>query len=59
MINIKCNICGKVLMELGALLFSPPDENSYVKKTHICTKCYSKLLNNDKAKTRINSNLEF
>ena len=39
--NIKCDICKKELTQLGALYFSPPNENGSVKKTHICVDCDS------------------
>ena len=40
MIKITCDYCGKELDALGALLFSPPDENQ-VKKYHICYDCFN------------------
>ena len=40
MIKVKCFECCDELTELGALLFSPPNENSQVDKFHVCTRCY-------------------
>ena len=37
----KCVSCGEKLKSSGALLFSPPDQDNFVKKDHICGKCYS------------------
>ena len=39
-----CDRCGKELTAFGALLFSPPDTESTVKKFHICIDCYGELL---------------
>ena len=49
MIKPVCDICGKELNEFGALLFSPPDEERKVVKSHICKECYNKL---EKEKTK-------
>lgn len=38
-----CDICKKELSKFGAILLSPPDEQNFVKKFHICNECYSKL----------------
>lgn len=38
-----CDICKKELIEFGAILLSPPDESSKVKKFHICNECYEKI----------------
>ncbi len=43
-INPKCDMCGNELTEFGAILLSPPDDASTVKKFHICVNCYAKLL---------------
>lgn len=43
MINPICDFCGHELFNFGALLFSPPDKDSTVKKYHICAKCFSKI----------------
>jgi hypothetical protein len=40
----KCDICNKELRAFGAILFSPPNENSEVKKFHVCVTCYENLL---------------
>lgn len=42
-INPKCDKCKKELKEFGAILLSPPDKNSKVKKFHFCKKCYQKI----------------
>lgn len=39
-----CDKCKKELQEFGAILFSPPDKRSKVKKHHICKKCYKKIV---------------
>lgn len=49
-IEIYCSGCGSKLMELGALLFSPPDQHyprlqCDVTKYHICTNCWQILIN--------------
>lgn len=36
-----CDMCQKELTDFGALLFSPPDTTSTVKKYHICKPCYA------------------
>lgn len=41
--KIKCDFCHKTLKHLGALLFSPPNKNGYVKKYHACVDCYKRL----------------
>lgn len=38
-----CDKCGKELVVFGAILFSPPDEQSTVKKFHICEPCYDEM----------------
>ena len=43
-IKPKCNKCNKELTEFGAILFSPPNESSEVKKFHICVECYNELI---------------
>jgi len=42
-IKPKCNICKEELQDYGAILFSPPDKKSTVKKYHICLKCFKKI----------------
>ncbi len=44
MIKPKCDYCGNELAEMGGILLSPPNEDSMVKKYHICINCYSRLL---------------
>ena len=39
----KCDKCGLELTEFGAILFGPPNDQSTVKKFHICKPCYDKL----------------
>ncbi len=39
-----CDFCKKELDDYGALLFSPPNEKSEVKKFHICRSCFNKIL---------------
>lgn len=39
-LQIKCNSCRNSITIPAALLFSPPDENSNVKKIHLCQECY-------------------
>lgn len=43
-IRPTCDKCGKELKAFGAILLSPPDEQSTVKKYHICVDCYSILI---------------
>lgn len=42
-IKPKCDKCGEELKDFGAILFSPPDKNSTVKKFHVCVGCYKKM----------------
>lgn len=42
-IKPKCDKCGKELTEFGAIVLSPPNKNSEVKKFHICVECYKKI----------------
>ena len=42
-INPKCYKCKNELLEFGAILLSPPDENSKVLKIHLCQDCYEKI----------------
>ncbi len=39
-----CDRCKKELKTFGALLFSPPDKKSVVRKFHVCVVCYEKLV---------------
>jgi hypothetical protein len=43
-INPTCDKCKKELDDFGALLFSPPDRESNVKKFHLCKDCYNSLV---------------
>lgn len=40
MISPKCDMCGKELIEFGAILLGPPDKGNLVIKDHICKPCY-------------------
>jgi hypothetical protein len=42
-ISPTCDKCKNELTEFGAILFSPPDEKSNVKKWHICKSCYDEM----------------
>ena len=42
-IKPKCDKCGQELTKFGAILLSPPDEASTVKKFHLCTSCYEDI----------------
>lgn len=44
MIRVRYFDCNDELTELGALLFSPPNEFNQVDKFHICTKCYNNMI---------------
>ncbi len=39
-----CDKCNKELTKFGAILFSPPDQKSNVKKYHICVKCFKEII---------------
>jgi hypothetical protein len=39
-----CDKCKKELNEFGAILLSPPDQNSNVKKIHLCKPCYEAII---------------
>jgi hypothetical protein len=39
-----CDKCKKELQEFGAILFSPPDKESNVKKFHVCKECYQEII---------------
>ena len=43
-----CDKCNKELVEFGAILFSPPDDKSYVKKYHLCKECHQKIIHSFK-----------
>jgi len=42
-INPRCDMCGNELKEFGAIVLSPPDEQSRVDKFHVCVYCYAGL----------------
>jgi len=44
-ITPKCDKCGMELDEFGAILLSPPNDNSEVEKLHICKNCYEEIKN--------------
>lgn len=44
-IRPMCDRCGKELQEFGAILLSPPNEQSDVRKLHICVDCYEIIVN--------------
>ncbi|GBE16431.1 hypothetical protein BMS3Abin15_00247 [bacterium BMS3Abin15] len=39
-----CDKCKNELNDFGGILFSPPDEESRVKKFHLCKDCYKKIV---------------
>lgn len=42
--DLKCNVCGDKIIQLGAILLSPPKDDVVIKQ-HICLSCfYSKLV---------------
>ena len=43
-IKPKCDKCGKELTEFGAILLGPPNKKNEVKKFHLCTTCYKKVI---------------
>jgi DNA-directed RNA polymerase subunit RPC12/RpoP len=43
-IKPKCDKCGKELDEFGGILLGPPDEDSNVKKYHLCIDCHKKII---------------
>jgi hypothetical protein len=42
-IKPKCDMCKKELTDYGAILLSPPNKKSEVKKYHICKVCYKTI----------------
>lgn len=38
-----CDKCKKELQTFGGILLSPPNENSEVKKFHLCVDCYQEI----------------
>ncbi|HRV75804.1 MAG: hypothetical protein H6799_03185 [Candidatus Nomurabacteria bacterium] len=49
-IRPECDTCGEELTKFGAILFSPPDEESRTLKLHICVECYKEILKKFKYK---------
>jgi hypothetical protein len=45
-----CDMCSQELTKFGAILFSPPDEESKTLKLHVCVDCYKKILKEFKNK---------
>lgn len=43
MLKILCDRCGFELKELGALLFSPPEGQTVIKR-HLCIQCYADIV---------------
>ncbi len=39
----NCDICGHIQANKGALLFGPPNQENFCKKTHVCINCYLNL----------------
>jgi hypothetical protein len=39
-----CDKCHKELDDFGAIILSPPNEHSEVKKLHICKTCYEEII---------------
>lgn len=39
--KIKCDSCGNRIRKPGAILLSPPKWRWWVKKYHLCRKCYN------------------
>lgn len=44
MIQPKCNRCDEELTKFGAILLSPPDKKSKVKKYHLCRDCFKLII---------------
>ena len=42
-LRIFCAHCGVLIVEPGALLFSPPKDNGHVEKHHFCVDCFHKI----------------
>jgi len=44
MLELKCDKCGSMLNQPGALVFSPPIDRAWsVEKYHLCVACWSTL----------------
>jgi hypothetical protein len=41
-----CDKCKKELTDFGAILLSPPNNDSMVRRFHICKECYEKMKEN-------------
>jgi hypothetical protein len=39
-----CDKCKKELDDFGGILLSPPDQDSRVKKFHLCRMCYKEVV---------------
>jgi hypothetical protein len=39
-----CDKCKRELKDFGGILFSPPDENNKVEKSHLCRACYEEII---------------
>lgn len=47
-LKLNCDICGDKIDEPGALIFSPPKNNSMpmeVDKIHVCINCWQNKIN--------------
>ena len=42
-IKPQCDYCKRELVDFGAILLSPPDEENQVTKFHVCKGCYEKV----------------
>lgn len=42
-IQPKCDKCNEELVEFGAILLSPPDNNNMVLKYHLCVQCFNSI----------------
>ncbi len=49
-IKPKCDKCKEELKDFGAILLSPPNKKSDVRKFHICKDCYKGIAVNLKVK---------
>lgn len=45
-----CDKCHNELNDYGAILLSPPDSDSMVKKLHLCKNCYQQIITGIKNK---------
>jgi hypothetical protein len=58
MLKFKCYSCGSNIDKPGALLFSPPDSDKMVLKTHICRVCYATLMKMSLVKKKLKKILD-